>query len=114
MKCELAAALLHGPEVLFLDEPTIGLDVSMQLGVRDFIRTYNERFGATIILTSHYMDDVAALCPRVIVIDKGRLIYDGDLQKARAVDPARQVDRAPLCEPPRPHRAREARRGDGL
>jgi ABC-2 type transport system ATP-binding protein len=81
MKCELAAALLHGPEVLFLDEPTIGLDVSMQLAVREFIRSYNERSGATTILTSHYMDDVAALCPRVIVIDKGRLCYDGDLQK---------------------------------
>jgi ABC-2 type transport system ATP-binding protein len=80
MKCELAAALLHRPEVLFLDEPTIGLDVSMQLAVRDFIRAYNERTGATTLLTSHYMDDVAALCPRVIVIDKGRLCYDGDLR----------------------------------
>src|SRR5260370_31692885 len=78
MKCELAAALLHRPEVLFLDEPTIGLDVSMQLAVRDFIRAYNERTGATTLLTSHYMDDVAALCPRVIGIDKGRLCYDGD------------------------------------
>ncbi len=81
MKCELAAALLHRPEVLFLDEPTIGLDVSMQLAVRDFIRSYNERTGATTLLTSHYMDDVAALCPRVIVIDKGRLCYDGELRK---------------------------------
>jgi viologen exporter family transport system ATP-binding protein len=79
MKCELAAALLHRPDVLFLDEPTIGLDVSMQLAVRDFIRAYNERTGATTLLTSHYMDDVAALCPRVIVIDKGRLCYDGAL-----------------------------------
>jgi ABC-2 type transport system ATP-binding protein len=80
MKCELAAALLHRPDVLFLDEPTIGLDVSMQLAVREFIRAYNERWGATTLLTSHYMDDVAALCPRVIVIDKGRLFYDGDLR----------------------------------
>jgi viologen exporter family transport system ATP-binding protein len=80
MKCELAAALLHRPDVLFLDEPTIGLDVSMQLAVREFIRSYNERTGATTLLTSHYMDDVAALCPRVIVIDKGRLCYDGDLR----------------------------------
>src|SRR4051812_26425468 len=79
MKCELAAALLHRPKVLFLDEPTIGLDVSMQLTVRNFIRDYNERFGATVLLTSHYMDDVAALCPRVVVIDKGRLRYDGSL-----------------------------------
>ncbi len=79
MKCELAAALVHGPKVLFLDEPTIGLDVSMQVVMRDFIRRYNEQTGATLILTSHYMDDVAALCPRVIVIDKGTLSYDGTL-----------------------------------
>jgi ABC-2 type transport system ATP-binding protein len=79
MKCELAAALVHGPKVLFLDEPTIGLDVSMQVVMREFIRRYNEQTGATLILTSHYMDDVAALCPRVIVIDKGRLSYDGGL-----------------------------------
>jgi ABC-2 type transport system ATP-binding protein len=80
MKCELAAALLHRPRVLFLDEPTIGLDVSMQATVRSFVQAYNERFGATVLLTSHYMDDVVALCPRVIVIDHGRLIYDGDLR----------------------------------
>ena len=71
MKCELAASLIHRPQVLFLDEPTIGLDVSMQVVIRDFIKAYNERTGATLILTSHYMDDVAALCPRVVVIDKG-------------------------------------------
>jgi ABC-2 type transport system ATP-binding protein len=79
MKCELAVALLHRPKVLFLDEPTIGLDVSMQAAVRTFIRAYNERFGATVLLTSHYMEDVAALCPRVIVIDRGQLIFDGKL-----------------------------------
>ena len=79
MKCELAVALLHRPKVLFLDEPTIGLDVSMQAAVRVFIRAYNERFGATVLLTSHYMEDVAALCPRVIVIDRGQLIFDGKL-----------------------------------
>ncbi len=81
MKCELAAALVHGPKVLFLDEPTIGLDVSMQVVIRDFVKRYNERTGATLILTSHYMDDVAALCPRVIVIDKGKLSYDGALDE---------------------------------
>ena len=80
MKCELAGALIHGPRVLFLDEPTIGLDVSMQVAMRDFIRRYNEEHGATLILTSHYMDDVAALCPRVIVIDKGALSFDGKLE----------------------------------
>jgi ABC-2 type transport system ATP-binding protein len=79
MKCELAAALLHRPQVLFLDEPTIGLDVTMQTRIRQFVREYNERYGATIILTSHYMADVTALCRRVIVIDHGKLLYDGDL-----------------------------------
>lgn len=79
MKCELAAALLHRPQILFLDEPTIGLDVTMQTNIRQFIAEYNERHGATIILTSHYMADVTALCKRVIVIDHGKLLYDGDL-----------------------------------
>jgi ABC-2 type transport system ATP-binding protein len=92
MKCELAAALLHRPQVLFLDEPTIGLDVSMQATVRSFVRAYNERFGATVLLTSHYMDDVVALCPRVIVIDRGRLIYDGDLRSlALRVRPDKRI-----------------------
>jgi ABC-2 type transport system ATP-binding protein len=80
MKCELAAALLHEPRVLFLDEPTIGLDVAMQATVRRFIREYNERTGATVLLTSHYMEDVLQLCPRVVVIDHGHLVYDGDLR----------------------------------
>jgi len=79
MKCELAAALLHRPRVLFLDEPTIGLDVTMQARVREFLMEYNRRHGATILLTSHYMADVVALCKRVFVIDHGRLLYDGDL-----------------------------------
>jgi ABC-2 type transport system ATP-binding protein len=81
MKCELAAALVHRPRVLFLDEPTIGLDVSMQATVREFVRRYNEQTGATLILTSHYMEDVQRLCPRVIVIDKGKLVYDGALEE---------------------------------
>ena len=79
MKCEIAAALLHAPRVLFLDEPTIGLDVSMQRRLRGFIREYNARHGATVLLTSHYMADVEALCKRVIVIHEGRLLFDGDL-----------------------------------
>lgn len=92
MKCELAAALLHRPKVLFLDEPTIGLDVTMQTIVRDFIKAYNERHGATVILTSHYMDDVAALCPRVIVIDHGHLTWDGALSDlARRTRPEKRV-----------------------
>lgn len=79
MKCELVAALLHYPAVLFLDEPTLGLDVSTQRRLRDFIGEYNRRTGATIILTSHYMADVQALCPRLMVIHQGSLIYDGPL-----------------------------------
>lgn len=80
MKCELAASLLHSPQVLFLDEPTIGLDVVMQHAIRDFIREYNARHQATVILTSHYMEDVKELCDRVIIINQGQLIYDGQLQ----------------------------------
>jgi viologen exporter family transport system ATP-binding protein len=79
MKCEIAAALLHAPKVLFLDEPTIGLDVSMQRRLRAFVREYNHRTGATVLLTSHYMADVEALCRRVIVIHEGRLLFDGNL-----------------------------------
>ncbi len=92
MKCELVAALLHRPRVLFLDEPTIGLDVQMQATLRRFVQDYNERFSATVLLTSHYMDDVAALCPRVVVIDKGRLTYDGALTElVRKVRPLKRV-----------------------
>jgi ABC-2 type transport system ATP-binding protein len=92
MKCELAAALLHRPKVLFLDEPTIGLDVAMQARMRQFIRDYNERHGATVVLTSHYMEDVAALCPRIVVIDKGHLVYDGDLRGlARRIRPEKRI-----------------------
>jgi ABC-2 type transport system ATP-binding protein len=79
MKCEIAVALLHQPSMVFLDEPTIGLDVTMQRRIRAFILEYNRRFGATVLLTSHYMADVEALCRRVVVIHHGRLLYDGDL-----------------------------------
>ena len=81
MKCELAAALIHRPRVLFLDEPTIGLDVTTQATVRDFVKRYNERSGATLILTSHDMGDVEQLCPRVVLIDHGKLLYDGALDQ---------------------------------
>ncbi len=92
MKCELAAALLHRPTTLFLDEPTIGLDVAMQLAIRDFVRRYNQAHEATVILTSHYMDDVVALCPRIIVIDRGTLIHDGDLRGLiKTMDPDKRV-----------------------
>lgn len=80
MKCELIAALIHRPKVLFLDEPTIGLDVVMQQKLRDFVKTYNKRYNATILLTSHYMKDVEQLCDRVIIIDHGKVLYDGKLE----------------------------------
>jgi ABC-2 type transport system ATP-binding protein len=79
MKCEIAAALLHRPQVVFLDEPTIGLDVTMQRRIRVFLAEYNRRSDATVLLTSHYMADVEALCRRVIVIHHGQLLFDGDL-----------------------------------
>src|SRR5438477_12769143 len=79
MKVEFAAGLIQSPRVAFLDEPTIGLDISMQVRIRRFVAEYNRRTGATVLLTSHYMDDVVALCKRVIVIHRGRLLYDGPL-----------------------------------
>ncbi len=91
MKCELAAALLHRPKVLFLDEPTIGLDVNMQVRIREFVAEYNRRFQASVILTSHYMADVTALCKRIIVIDKGQIVFDGDLGELTERAGARKV-----------------------
>ncbi|CDH18740.1 ABC transporter, ATP-binding protein [Xenorhabdus bovienii str. kraussei Quebec] len=80
MRCEVAASLIHQPKVLFLDEPTIGLDVAMQAALRDFVAEYNRRHNATILLTSHYMEDVRVLCPRIIIVDHGAIFYDGDLR----------------------------------
>ena len=97
MKCEVAAALLHRPQVVFLDEPTIGLDVTMQRRIRAFIAEYNRRYGATVLLTSHYMADVEALCRRVIVIHHGRLL----------------VRRRPLCPGAALHGAQDHRRAVG-
>ena len=84
MKCELLSSLLHRPEVLFLDEPTLGLDVNAQVAVREFLKRYNEATGATILLTSHYMADITALCSRVLVIHEGKLEFDGDLKELTA------------------------------
>jgi ABC-2 type transport system ATP-binding protein len=79
MRCEIAGSLLHRPRVLFLDEPTLGLDVNGQAAIREFLTAYNARYGATVLLTSHYMGDVTALAKRVLVIDAGSLRFDGDL-----------------------------------
>ncbi len=84
MKVEVVGSLLHLPQVLFLDEPTIGLDVTMQRRLRNFIAEYNQRYEATVLLTSHYMADVEALCKRVIVIHHGRILFDGQLDALAA------------------------------
>lgn len=81
MKCELIGALLHEPEVVYLDEPTIGLDVVAQHSLREFVKEYNKEHDSTIILTSHYMEDIVSLCKRVIILDKGKIFYDGNLEK---------------------------------
>ena len=89
---ELAAALLHRPSVLFLDEPTIGLDVEAQVWLRRFVRTYNDRHGATIMLTSHDMDDVAAIADRILLIDKGKVRFDGPIAEfRRTFSPGRRI-----------------------
>jgi ABC-2 type transport system ATP-binding protein len=92
MKAELLAALLHQPAVLFLDEPTLGLDVNAQARVRDFLADYNQRTGATVLLTSHYMGDITALCERVLLIHQGELFHDGPLEAlTNRLAPCRQV-----------------------
>jgi len=99
MKAELLAALLHRPRVLFLDEPTLGLDVNAQARVRSFLAEYNRQEGATVLLTSHYMADITALCPRVLLIHDGALVHDGRLEALAArLAPSRQV-RLELAEP---------------
>jgi ABC-2 type transport system ATP-binding protein len=92
MKAELLAALIHHPQVLFLDEPTLGLDINAQAAVSEFLKEYNERYEATILLTSHYMADITALCKRVMVIYLGELIYDGSLEGLSArFAPCREI-----------------------
>jgi ABC-2 type transport system ATP-binding protein len=106
MKMELMAALIHRPDVLFLDEPTIGLDVLSQQRVRDFLRDLNRERGTTILLTSHYMDDIEALCRRVMVIDGGRLHFDGELATlVERLAPMKQVQ-AVYAEPVRAEQVR--------
>lgn len=99
MRCELAGALLHRPDVLFLDEPTLGLDVNGQAAVRAFLRDYNDRHGATVLLTSHYMGDVTALARRVLVVDRGELRFDGDLAALVEAHSPHRLVRVTLREP---------------
>jgi ABC-2 type transport system ATP-binding protein len=92
MKCEIAAGLLHRPKILFLDEPTIGLDITGQSRIREFLREYNKLTGATILLTSHYMADVTALCERIIIIHHGQLKYDGGIgELSRKIAPFKLI-----------------------
>lgn len=99
MKMELIAALIHRPRLLYLDEPTIGLDFPSQKKVREFLKYYNEQFGATILLTSHYMKDVEDLCKRTIIINEGSLLYDGDLHKINDLFGERKIIRLRFSEP---------------
>ncbi len=84
MRCELAASLLHNPSILFLDEPTIGLDVMVKAEIRDFLKSMNQRYETTILLTTHDLQDIEALCSRVIMLDDGNIIYDGGLEELKA------------------------------
>ena len=83
MRCELAAALIHNPPLFFLDEPTIGLDVLVKLKIRDFLKEINEKYNTTILLTTHDLGDIEALCDRVVMLDNGEIIYDGELQSLK-------------------------------
>ena len=112
MRCELAGALLHDPEVLFLDEPTLGLDVNGQAVLRSFLREHNARCGSTVLLTSHYMGDVTALASRVLVIDHGRLHFDGDLSTLVERHAPYRLVRATFREPVEP--AALATLGEGV
>ena len=106
MRCDLAAALLHSPPILFLDEPTIGLDAVSKLAFRDFIKRFNRERGVTVILTTHDMDDIEALCTRVMVIGEGRILSDGTLKALReSITPERRLivdlveQTAVVCDP---------------
>lgn len=99
MKMELIASLLHRPRVLLLDEPTIGLDILSQRRIRDFIRYYNEQTGTTVVLTSHYMSDIEALCRRTVLINRGVIVYDGALARVNDLFNARKILRLELESP---------------
>lgn len=99
MRCELAAALLHNPPLVFLDEPTIGLDVVVKLRIREFLQEVNRRYGTTILLTTHDLSDIEALCPRVVILDQGRILYDGALESLRQQWAGDRVVRVQFARP---------------
>ncbi len=102
MRCELALSLLHSPQLLFADEPTIGLDVTAKQALREMLARTNAELGTTVVLTSHDMDDVEALCHRVLLVSDGHLSFDGDIAGLRARLAPRRLIRAVLARPPRP------------
>src|SRR5512145_1284866 len=99
MKMELVAALLHKPRLIFLDEPTIGLDIISQKKIREFFKYYNQQKKATVILTSHYMEDVEDLCKRVVIINEGQIVFDGDLHRVNDVFAQSKVIKLQLSDP---------------
>ncbi|MFO7171812.1 MAG: ATP-binding cassette domain-containing protein [Bacillota bacterium] len=111
MRCELAAALLHKPRVLFLDEPTVGLDVVVKLRIREFLREVNRRYGTTILLTTHDLSDIEALCPRVVLLHQGRILYDGALADLRRREARGRTLRLSFREPVPPERVQAALAG---
>ncbi len=100
MRCELAASLLHQPPILFLDEPTIGLDAVSKIAVRDFVRKINKERNVTVILTTHDMDDIEALCSRIIVIGKGEILFNGNINRLRNMVTPERVVRIDFVEKP--------------
>jgi ABC-2 type transport system ATP-binding protein len=99
MKMELIAALLHKPRVLFLDEPTIGLDILSQRAIRDLVRTFNQRYGTTVMLTSHYLSDIEELCERAVLINGGKIVFDGPLKEVNASLGDRKTVKLSFSEP---------------
>jgi ABC-2 type transport system ATP-binding protein len=102
MKMELIAALIHKPKLIFLDEPTIGLDILSQRKIRDFLHYYNQEKKATVVLTSHYMQDVEDLCKRAIIINQGRIVYDGDLARVNELFAQSKLIKLELSDPVSP------------
>lgn len=99
MKMELIAALIHRPKILFLDEPTIGLDIISQAKIRDFIKYYNTQFGVTVVLTSHYTKDIEGLCKRTIIINNGEIVYNDDLSKVNRLLEQKKIIKLRMSEP---------------